>query len=158
MAPWRVARLVAPEGFWARYPYLPPCIFGSALCALTYLALSWLPETVGPHRNFKPHALAGGDAAGDGEGSTLLGSAQDEAIEDLPMGTPRVGDRVQYRDRGGGRWLDARVLSVDPPVGAEAPGIEIQVLVDGHAGPRSTVLEHLRALPASTGTARSRCY
>ena len=34
-----------------------------------------------------------------------------------------------------------QVLSVDPPVDDEAPGIEIQV--DGHAGPRSTLLEHL---------------
>jgi hypothetical protein len=93
--------VVAADGVWGRYPYLPPCLFGSVLCMLSLLMTRTLPETVGPNKNLQEPAStdAGGDdsAEEEGEGSALLAH---DSHKQSSAGTEPPQDQQQQEEEG----------------------------------------------------------
>lgn len=94
--------LVAADGFWGSYPYLPPCIFGSALCLLSLMGIAaWLPETVGPNKTLMPPV---------GDGSRRIDEAAKGEDEEEGDGESEVSGLL-----GGGDDNEAKGSAADEP-------------------------------------------
>ena len=78
--------LFAADSFWARYPYAPPCFFGTALCAGCLLATFYgLPETVGPRSSYTMVAKTEEEAE---QGPSRDAAAADAATEEEEADDP----------------------------------------------------------------------